>query len=807
MPKIISKIINKIVKHYTDSNNPLSDSERGIDAKGIIYDSMKEKCLETCSEGIILLKNDSNVLPILKEDNVAVFGRCAYDYFDCGYGSGGGVKRPYTTNLYDGLKEYNVNYNEYLSNLYYEWCTKPKNVPDQGFWGHWPLYYPEMKLKKEVVEKAKETSNKAIIVIGRSAGEDRECKLIEGSYYLTKDEKEMIKMVTSVFDKTILIFDIGNIMDMSFIKEYNISSILLPWQGGQESGNALGAVLSGHISPSGKLTDTIAINYGDYPSASNFLGSDYNNYQEDIFVGYRYFETFKKDRVLYPFGYGLSYTTFDVELKENTCTNFTHTFKVLVTNTGKYPGKEVVELYLKKPGCIYSEPSRELVGYKKTSTLEPGESETLEISVNLLDFATYDDKSLISDASYVLEAGTYEFYLGENVRDAIKVYEIKYNFNKIVKKVSHILPLEKGSSFKRIVNNNGTIDYEDVPIHEVDLKNIILNNLPKEIPLKPYEGHKLIDVKENRITLEEFVSELTIDEMNALLHGEGVMNSPLGTKGNGGAMGGVFESLREKGIPPYIVCDGPQGMKVDLPSTCLPSGVLVASTWDTKLIEELFEEELKEMIDRRIVCLLGPGMNIHRNPLCGRNFEYFSEDPFLSGSIAASVVRGVGKGGYTATPKHFFGNNQETNRTMNDSRMSERCARDIYLKNFEHMLRLSEPKQIMTSYNMVNSIYSHNNYYLTQIYLREELGYKWNVMTDWWMRYRTSPDFPLISGNAYRVRSRCDVLMPGSVAHASKEIGNTLLENYQKDGGITLGEIERCVMDLLKTILDSAYFN
>ena len=808
MAKIISKIINNVIINFIESKNPLSDEMRGISSNGTIYESMIDKCIEVASEGIILLKNDNNVLPIENGDNVAVFGRCAYDYFDCGYGSGGGVKKPYTTNLYDGLNKYGVNYNKELANLYNVWRLKPRNIPDQGFWGHWPLNYKEMKLTKEIVNKAKEVSNKAIIVIGRAAGEDRECKLIEGSYYLTKEEREMLKMVTSVFDKTILILDIGNIMDFSFINDYNISSVLLPYQGGQESGIALGNVLSGNVSPSGKLTDTIAFKYEDYPSSSNFLGIDFNNYVEDIFVGYRFFETFAKDKVMYPFGYGLTYTNFKVELIENSCTNYTHTFKVLVKNVGKHTAKEVVELYLKKPGIKLSEPERELVAFAKTKTLNPGESEEVELKVNLLNFATYDDKSVISDASYVLEKGTYTFYLGENVRDATEIYKIKYNFDNVVKKVSHIMPLKKEHVFKRMVNNNSAIEYEDVPTYDVDLKKIILNNLPKEIPLKQYEGHKLSDVKEGKISLEEFVSELTLDEMNILLHGAGAMNSPLGTKGNAGAMGGLTESLREKGIPPYIVNDGPQGMKVELPSTCLPSGVLVASTWDTKLVEELFFEELKEMANRKIVCLLAPGMNIHRNPLCGRNFEYFSEDPLLSGSIAASVVRGVGHDGFTATPKHFFGNNQETNRTYNDSRMSERCARDVYLKNFEHMLRLSEPKQIMTSYNMVNSIYSHNNYYLTQIYLRDELGYKWNVMTDWWMRYKVSPEFPNVEGNAYRVRSRCDVLMPGSVSHTNnKEIGNSLLEHYGEDGAITLGEIERCVIDLLKTILDSVYFD
>ncbi|MCR5564376.1 MAG: glycoside hydrolase family 3 C-terminal domain-containing protein [Gammaproteobacteria bacterium] len=798
MPKLFSKLLNKLINRVTNGDESNGNDPDLINIK--IHDKIKELCLKTAAEGAVLLKNEDDILPLTKKDEIAVFGRCAYDYFFCGYGSGGGVVKEYTTNLYDGFDKYDIKVNENLKKYYIDFSTN--NPKDDGFWGAWPLHYDEAPLTLELVQEAKKTSTKAVIVIGRSAGEDRECKLIKGSYYLTDEEENMIKLVTSEFENVILILDIGNIMDLSYLEKYNIKSVLLSLQGGQEGGNAIGANLSGAIAPSGHLTDTIAKNYEDYPSAKDFLGRKFNNYSEDIFVGYRYFETFAKDKVLFPFGYGLTYTKFEILCEETEVTNFNFKFKVSAKNIGNIASKASLQLYLKKPGVKFSEPERILVGYLKTKELGRNEEYKGEITVDLTMFASYDDKGVISDASYILEEGTYEFFLGENVRDAVSVYSIKYNFDSVVKKVSHIMPVEK--AFERMINDNGKVSYEETPIHKIDLKNIILSNLPKEIPLTEYKGHKLIDVKNGTITLEEFVSELSLEELSALCHGWGRMNYDLGVLHNAGAMGGVTESLREKGIPAYVTTDGPSGVKVKYNSTNLPIGILIASTWDDKLVTELYNEILVELKERKCSCLLAPGMNIHRNPLCGRNFEYFSEDPFLSGMIAASVVNGVTKDGYSATPKHFCCNNQETNRFFNDSRVSERALREIYLKNFEIMLLNSHPRQIMTSYNMVNSIYSHNNYYLTQIYLREELAYDGCVMTDWYMRYRKSPEFKNVFGNAYRVRSRCDVLMPGSRSRVDRtKIGNTLLRGYGKKEGITLGEIELCAMDLLKIILES----
>ncbi|MCR5741471.1 MAG: glycoside hydrolase family 3 C-terminal domain-containing protein [Gammaproteobacteria bacterium] len=806
--KLISKIINGAINKILDRDSLAQETNERPIGNGVIYDSMKAKCLEMANDSLIMLKNDDEVLPLKDSDELAVFGRCAYDYFYCGYGSGGDVKREYGISPIEGIKSNGINYNRELDNIYLGWTKNKKNIPDEGFWGHWPLNYSEMPLNDEIVKKASLTSNKAIYVLGRAAGEDRDCLLKKGSYFLKDDEHNALSLIFKYFKDVILLLDIGNIMDLSFTLKYKFKSILLPYQAGQEAGDSIAQILKGDVSPSGRLTDTIAIDYIDYPSSKDFYNRKYNEYKEDIFVGYRYFETFKKDRVLFPFGYGLSYSKFDISVEEIKVTDYNFEFNVVIENIGERDAKEVVELYLKKPGIKFSEPERILVSFAKTKELKPKEKEKLNLSVDLRDFSSYDDKGVISDASYVLEEGKYDFFLGEDVRSAKEVYSINYRYDEVVKKVSHIMPLPKSDIFKRMINENGNISYEKTPTYDIDLKKIILDNLPKEIPLKEYQGHKLIDVKNGVITLDEFISELTIDELNALCHGEGGMNSPLGPKGNGGAMGGVTKSLIDKGIPSYIVCDGPSGMRVSVTSTLLPSGVTIASSWNTKLIEELFYEEYREMKDRKIACILAPGMNIHRNPLCGRNFEYFSEDPYLSGVVAAAVCNGVDNEGYTATPKHLFGNNQETNRHHNDSRISERAIREIYLRNFEYCLKLSDPKQLMTSYNLVNSIYSHNNYYLTQIYLREELGYKWNVMTDWWMRYRVSPDFKNVFGNAYRVRSRCDVLMPGSKSAVKpKVIGNSLLENYGKEGAITLCEIEECARDLLKTILASPYFN
>ena len=304
--------------------------------------------------------------------------------------------------------------------------------------------------------------------------------------------------------------------------------------------------------------------------------------------------------------------------------------------------------------------------------------------------------------------------------------------------------------------------------------------------------------------LNTFVAQLSLDELEAISRGAYIMGHPWGPKGNAGIFGGVTESLKKKGIPPVVTTDGPSGIRLYACCSLVPIGTMLACTYDTALVERIYSVVGEEMVSRRTDVLLAPGMNIHRDPLCGRNFEYYSEDPLVSGKMAAAVVRGVQRSGRSACPKHFACNNQETNRNQNDSVLSQRALREIYLKGFEICVKEAAPKNLMTSYNKINGVWGHYNFDLVKTILRDEWGYKGNVITDWWMRYAPSPEFPKLTGNAYRVRARVDVLMPGarSFMDKSRKSDGTLLATYGKEDGITLGEMQEAAKNVLRCVMD-----
>ncbi len=804
--KNFSKLVNRATQFITgDLSQELNNSSGIKEFKK--FDGMDKLIRQSGAEGCVLLKNNG-VLPITKEDNVAVFGRCQCNYFYVGYGSGGDVIPPYKINLIDGMINCNININNELANLYNLWCNDENNVPDEGFWGHWPMNYDEMVLDYETVKKASEQSNKAIFVIGRAAGEDRENELKKGSYYLTDIEKNNFKLVCSIFKKVIIIMDCGNLIDMAWTEDYadNISAILLAGQGGQESGNAVADVLCGNVNPCGKLTDTIARYYEDYPSSQNFGGKEFNNYSEDIYVGYRYFETFAKNKVLYPFGFGLSYTTFSFEnLKFEVNGNKIH-IEVKITNTGNVKGKEVAELYVKAPCGKLGKPSKSLIQFEKTKLLDKNESQVISFDIDKYEFSSYDDEGKTGyKSSYVLEDGEYIFFVGNSVRTENVVGTIDIQKTEVIKKLNEVCALK--NSFNRLVatENNGKIveKYDLLSLGQRDLKERILDSIPKEIGFKGNNGYKLVDVKNGKVTLDEFISQLSNEELEMLTRGSGAMNSHLGVNGNAGAYGGITDELSKYGIPPMITSDGPAGIRIRKCTSLLPCGTTLASTWNKELIFELFAKQTNELDEYNIDILLAPGMNIHRNPLCGRNFEYYSEDPVISGEIATATVKGIQSTGRSACPKHFACNNQEVRRNTNDSRVSERALREIYLKGFEIVVKKAKPMNIMTSYNKMNGVWSHYNFDLAKTVLRDEWNYDGVVITDWWMKKSNSQEFENLKDNAYRVRSCVDVLMPGNMSKLKSKYENntTLLETINEPNGITRAEIERSAKTVLNFIL------
>ena len=758
-----------------------------------ITPGMPELLRDAAAQGAVLLEN--RVLPFPEGSRVSVFGRCQIDWFCTGYGSGGDVNRPYQVGLLEGLRRCEtLTVNEELAQIYERWCADHPVGCEE--WGAWPRFYPEMPLTRERVARAAEVSDAAVVVIGRSSGEDRENALEEGSFYLTDQEREMLKLVSERFSDAVLVLNIGAVMDLGFVKEYPFGAVLIAWQGGMESGNAVADILCGALNPSGRLTDTVALTYADYPSAAHFGGLERNEYYEYIYVGYRWFETFAPERVLYPFGYGLSYTGFSREVLPG---GNPLEFRVRVTNTGPRPGRDTLFLFAEKPCGALGNPARELQDFGKTRLLAPGEQQELTLCTDEYRLSSFDEGGDTGHRNcYVLLQGDYRLYVGGDVRSAGEAGIYTVTETRVIQTLTEAAAPEKPFP---ILTREGVGMAQG---KTVNLKDRILAALPEGKPITGDLGFKLKDVKEGRVSLEDFTAQLSLDELEAISRGAYVMGHPWGARGNAGIFGGVTESLLDKGVPPVVTTDGPSGIRLYDSCSLLPIGTLLACTFDLELVENLFAHVGREMVDRGSDVLLAPGMNIHRSPLCGRNFEYFSEDPYVSGKIAAAVVRGVQSQGVSACPKHFACNNQETRRQFNDSVVSQRALREIYLKGFEICVKEAAPKNIMTSYNKINGVWGHYHYDLVQTILRGEWGYQGNVITDWWMRSAASPEFPELRDNAYRVRARVDVLMPGGTCfedHSFRPDG-TLLETYGKPGGITLGELQLCARHVLKCVLE-----
>ena len=779
------RIFNAIGKIITKLPNDTSQtSTEGEQLVSYDFPEMSALCRRAGAEGAVLLKNKDSVLPLSADDRIAVFSRLQNDWFYTGYGSGGDVNAPYYVSLIDGLRNAGVKIYETLAGKYAEFSKT--NPPDKGFWAHWPTNQIEMPVPAEEVKAAASVNDKAVMIIGRSSGEDMENRLEKGSWFLTNQEKKLLNDITSSFDKVILILNCSNIIDMSEIAAYGdrISAILYVWQGGMESGNAVADVLTGIYPPCGKLADTIAVNYKAYSSSNDFGSKNYNNYTEDIYVGYRWFETFAKDKVLYPFGFGLGYTEFEFskikfsKLKDSAKITFT------VTNKGSFKGMETPQIYFEAPQGKLGKPARALASFCKTKMLEPGESEEFQVKIPLRELASYDDKERFS---YILESGVYSFYLGSDVRSAEKCGEFTLDEDLITEELTQCAAPD--TQFLRLVNDDGKIKYEQAPMRKNSLKDKISANLPPAPGVSYIKKCTLKDVIEGKATLDEFVMTLSPDDLEAISRGDYTMNSPLGASGNAGVYCGVTQSLRDKGVPAITFTDGPSGIRLNNIASLIPIGTCLACSFDTALIEELYTLIGREMKRLGSQVIAGPGMNIHRNPLCGRNFEYFSEDPYLTGKAGAAAVRGIQSNGVGACPKHFACNNQETNRTHNDSRLSERALREIYLRGFEICVKESQPLNIMTSYNKINSVWGHYHYELVRDILRGEWGYEGCVITDWWMRQSYSPEFPIIRDQAYRVRAGVNILMPGGERGGKRESDGTLLETLGKNGGITLGEI------------------
>ena len=708
-----------------------------------------------------------------------------------------------------------------------------KNVKEQYAAGAVPGMTREPEVPDELVEKARAYTDTAIITICRFSGEgwDRKCQINDEGYELFEDEKKQIELSASIFENgdfcltngeaamvekvkanfknVIVVMNVGGMVDTSWFKDCKeIPAVLMAWQGGMEGGLAAADVVTGDVNPSGKLVDTYAATLEDYPSTENFHKSVYYvDYNEDIYVGYRYFETIPgaAEKVNYPFGFGLSYTSFETEVLGAEEKDGKIVVKASVTNTGKRAGKEVVQLYYGAPQGKLGKPAKELGAYRKTRLLQPGETQRVVLSFTVEDMASFDDLGKVAKSAYVLEAGSYVFYVGNNVRDAKKL-DFTYDLAE-AKVTAQYTSLAAPHKLEKRLLADGTYEAlptDNGPVEEEGLERQDKLTLEGFLPAVKAQERKsfgelmeaaktnpnLMNVVEGKETLDEFVDKLPTEALIHLLGGQpntGVAN----TFGMG--------NLPEYGIPNIMTADGPAGLRIQpqcgVNTTAWPCATLLACTWDPELIEEIGKAGGEEVKENNIGIWLTPAVNIHRSPLCGRNFEYYSEDPLLAGMMAAAMTLGVQKvPGCGTTIKHFACNNQEDNRMGSDSILSERALREIYLKGFEIAVKDAQPMSIMTSYNLINGVHAANCYDTCTKAARDEWGFAGAIMTDW---TTTNVQIQGECTAAGCMRAGNDMVMPGLPEDH---------ENIKKelaDGTLTMAELKRCIYNTVNIVLQS----
>ncbi len=715
-----------------------------------VYENLARSAVQ---EGVVLLKNENHVLPLAKDVKLSVFGRMQNNYYKSGTGSGGMVNVPKVWSILDGLKEEKIQLNETLLKLYEEFEQIHPFDAGVGF-GNEPWSQEEMEVSEELVSDAAKVSDAALVIIGRTAGEEQDYVDERGAYRLGEKEADLLRKVRKAFDKVVLVMNVSAVLDMQEIEEIAPDAVLYAWQGGEIGGLGCVDVLLGKASPSGRLTDSIVRKIEDAPAYGNFGDLTRNFYEEDIYVGYRYFETFHPEVVMYPFGYGLSYTEFSMEPEGIKLLGADQTEKAAtdgfadpadclqlsakVKNIGSASAKEVAQFYVKKPQGVLGQPVLSLAGFAKTKELTPDQEEILTVEIPPYTLASYDETGAAGFASsYVLEAGEYVFYVGQNVRDLKEIGSVTQKETIAVDKLSRqmapvveferIKPVFSETDGKYVISREKTPTAPLVDLAEAKADQPAAKNYTGD------QGIKLKDVRDGKADMEDFLAQLSDEDLSAIIRGEG-MGSPKVTPGTAAAFGGVSPALKEFGIPAGCCSDGPSGMRLDSGARAfsLPNGTLLACTWNTELNTELYAMLGMEMNKNGVDFLLGPGMNIHRYPLNGRNFEYFSEDPLVTGKIAAAQIRGLKQSGVSGTLKHFCGNNQETNRHTEENVISERALRDIYLKGFEIAVREAAADSVMTTYGPINGIWTNSRHDLCTNILRGEWGFEGLVMTDWW---------------------------------------------------------------------------
>ena len=817
-------------------------------------------------ECMVLLENDG-VLPLSGPQKVALYGNGARATVKGGTGSGE-VNSRYSVSVEQGLEEagfeitskqwlaeqdrvIQAEYSAYMADVHQR--AEAMGIPD------FFVVFNEHFIPKALAPFQQAEGDVAIYVLGRNSGEGSDRFAEEGDYELTQAEVALLTALGRNYKKVIVLLNLGGVINAATLKAIpGLSAMLLISQSGNMGGHIVADVLLGKSIPSGRLTDTWAENYMDYPSSATFSHNNGNwndeYYSDGIFVGYRYFDTFNV-KPLYPFGYGLNYTTFTMETLGASADEKQVSVTVKVTNTGACSGREVVQVYGSAPRAGLEKPMQVLCGFVKTRLLQPGQSQELKVSFQLTNLESYDP----AKAAYVLEAGEYVIRVGVNSRNTHVAALVRLDETVQTKKVRNICPLDE--EFEEIScagvecwkPENEDAEKAAAPVFAISaakVPTVTVAYAGEPEPFAPAGTDHVItleEVRDGKYTMEQLVSQLSVEEMaewcvGAARDNENVIGSA--SKAVPGAAGETSLALAYRGVRDMINADGPAGLRllahfrtnaqgellpggsaiggmaedfapkqegdVDYYQYCtaIPIAWLLASSWDLELIEKCGDIVGAEMETFGVRVWLAPGMNIHRNPLCGRNFEYYSEDPLLSGLCAAADVRGVQKHpGVGTSIKHFFANNQEDNRMYCNAHIKERAIREIYLRNFGICIEASQPMTIMTSYNLINGIHAANCYDSITCYAREECGFQGYVMTDWFTSNakvsgamaKPNPKYPC-SSSPLCVYAGNDVQMPGSEGNIEDII------TAVKDGSLKLGYLQRCAAKLLEIDLKCGGF-
>lgn len=779
-------------------------------------------------ESIVLLENDGS-LP-LHTKKVALYGAGASHTIKGGTGSGE-VNERHSVTVLEGMQ--NAGFE--ISTM--TWIHDFQKAYDEG-----ELAFRKGKLKSTIKnpmsfmadypgidgrlitdEDIKESNTDCCIyVLSRQAGEGVDRRAEKGDYFVTDTEKANIQKCAKSYPHFILIINGGSQIDMSFVDEISgINALIFMCQLGTEGGNAVADILLGNATPSGKLTDTWAKTYSDIPFANEFsylngnLKDEY--YKEGIYVGYRYFDSFDV-APRYPFGYGLSYTSFEIEPITTTVEGTKITVNVTVENIGEtYSGKEVVQVYLSAPSLVLAKEYQSLVAFGKTSNLAPGEKQLLELTFDLSNCGSYNE----ADASYILEAGKYIVRVGNSSRNSVPCGKLVLEEKVVLSKHKNICPLSAPIEELKAKSFN---------IEETDLDAIVLDS--NAFVTKTFDYNVPAICNDSKV--RAFMDGLSFEDMVEIVVGIGMFGGETRFT-MPGSVGNTTSKFWDKDLVNVTLCDGPAGIRIQkrtallkngklkaidpvfsminaLPgfvkkamladedketvlyqfTTAFPVACALAQTWNTDLLYEVGLAIHEEMKEYGCTYWLAPALNIHRNPLCGRNFEYFSEDPFLSGKVTSAITKGVqSEEGYYVTIKHYACNNQEDNRKAVSSNLSERALREIYLRGFQIAVEEGGAKGLMTSYNKINGVYTPNSYDLCTTALRNEWGFKGVVMTDWFSTSKGSGDTAacMAAGN--------DLIMPGGNSF-KKEILKGL-----KTGTVSEEDLRRCCANVVHAILNS----